>query len=88
MYVPDYYNPSDYETYLEENKFTYSSTDFICELPECAQDKIRYEIEKVLMNEGYEPETEEFEEMVDDAMNSRLWTIEDYVDIDDILGEE
>lgn len=88
MYVPDYYNPNDYETYLEENKFTYSSIDFICELPEWAQDKIRYEIERFLMNEGYDPETEEFEEMVDDAMNSRLWTIEDYVDIDSILGEE
>lgn len=86
--MPDYYDWRRYETYVEENKFTYSMNDYVCQLPDWAQDEIRDAIEAVLMNEGYDPETEEFEEMVDDAMNSRLWTIEDYVDIDDILGEE
>lgn len=88
MYVSDYYNPSDYETYVEENKFTYSMNDYVCQLPDWAQDEIRDAIKVVLMNEGYNLETEEFEEMVDDAMNSRLWTVADYVDIDSILGEE
>lgn len=86
--MPDYYDWRRYETYVEENKFTYSMNDYVCQLPDWAQDEIRDAIEAVLMNEGYNPETEEFEEMVDDAMNSRLWTVADYVDIDDILGEE
>lgn len=86
--MPDYYDWRRYETYVEENKFTYSMNDYVCQLPDWAQDEIRDAIEAVLMNEGYNPETEEFEEMVDDAMSDRLWTVADYVDIDDILGEE
>lgn len=86
--MPDYYDWRRYETYVEENKFTYSMNDYVCQLPDWAQDEIRDRIKAVLMNEGYNPETEEFEEMVDDAMSDRLWTVADYVDIDSILGEE
>lgn len=89
MYVPDYYDWRGYEDYVDEEPFEYEGGMFICQLPEDYQEEIRDAIKKYLVKEEHmEEDTEEFDEVVDNAMDGRLWDIEDYIDLDKIFEEE
>lgn len=88
MNIPDYYDWRAAEQYYNDHEFTYSTNDYICELPEWAQAILYEEVGRVLCGEGYDVESEEFEAAMEDIMSNRLWVLEDYIDLEKVLGEE
>lgn len=90
MNVSDYYDWRAADRYYNEQvAFEWHNGMFIAELPFNYKWEIERAIREYLVNEeGMEEESEELEDAVENAMDGRLWDIEDYIDLEEILGEE
>ena len=88
MGIPDYYDWRAAEQNYNNHKFKWSNNMFISQLPEGYWHEVYDAVRNYLINEeGLEEDSEELDGVIDTIMDGQLWNLEDYIDLDDILGE-